>query len=68
MLSYGGTCITRLSIFHVFVQGTMIVDPATVALSELTGQERVGVINRNTREKVGRCGLNTTMKCDAQCD
>ena len=39
----------------------MVVDPTTVELSELTGQERVGVINRNTREKVCGCGLKGTV-------
>ena len=30
----------------------MIVDPTKVNFTDLTGQERVGVINRNTKEKV----------------
>ena len=30
----------------------MIVDPTKVSFTDLTGQERVGVINRNTQEKV----------------
>ncbi len=35
-----------------------IVDPAVVQFEDLTGHERVGVINRNTKEKVKTLGLS----------
>jgi hypothetical protein len=34
----------------------VIVDPAKINFTELSGRERVGVINRNTKERV-----NTTL-------
>ena len=30
----------------------MIVDPAKINFTDLSGKERVGVINRNTKERV----------------
>ena len=37
----------------------MIVDPTKVNFTDLTGQERVGVINRNTQEKVNNTHIHT---------